>query len=75
MYDFFSELAEFFNSFMKMLIGNEHIYSKVWQDVRMSQIYKMLMSYRENFPQPISWAIFVVIFTTLLEFKRRGRMF
>lgn len=73
MFEFFEELEGFFNSFIEMILSTAAANSEIWEQLAHSEIYVMLMRYRDSFPQPISWAIFIVIFTTLLEFTRRGR--
>lgn len=73
MFDFFDELEEFFNSFLQYIYRTAGTNSTIWGQFKDSRIFEMLMHYRNAFPQPISWAIFIVIFTSMLEFERRGR--
>lgn len=73
MFDFFTEIANFFNEFINT-ISNIGIYDKnIWDQFKGSRIFEFLNHYRNAFPQPVSWAMLLVVFTTMFDFVRGRR--
>lgn len=73
MFDFFEEIQDLLNSFINLIKSAGASTAMMWEQFRDSEIFKLLARFKDTFPQPVSWAIFIVIFTTFLEFTRRGR--